>query len=67
MGHPYRAEIFSLLRDRAPTVGYDPSLWALPGSGLRYATEKWLGELRQSRKTKKTKARLRRIPELARA
>ena len=67
MGHPYRAEIFSLLRDRAPTVGYDPSLWALPGSGLRYATEKWLGELRPSKKTNKSKARLRQIPELARA
>ncbi|MFZ2017983.1 MAG: sulfotransferase [Methyloceanibacter sp.] len=67
MGHPYRAEIFSLLRDRARAIGYDPSLWALPGNGLRYAAETWLGELRRTKKTKKSKARLGRIPELARA
>jgi Sulfotransferase family len=64
MGHRYRAEIFSLLRDRARAIGYDPSLWALPGSGLRYAAATWLGELRH---TKKSKARLRRVPALARA
>jgi Sulfotransferase family len=49
MRHPYRAEIFSFLEERARAVGYDANLSALPGSGLRYAAETWLGQLRQAK------------------
>ena len=43
-GHPYRAEIFSLLRDRAPTIGYDPRVArALHGAACAIDRE-WLRE-----------------------
>jgi sulfotransferase family protein len=51
MGHPYRAEIFSLLERRAHAFGYDANLSALPGSGLRYAAGAWISQL-QPRKPK---------------
>jgi hypothetical protein len=52
MGHPYRAEIFSLLEERAHLFGYDANLSALPGSGLRYAAGTWLSQLRQAKQPK---------------
>jgi hypothetical protein len=52
MWHPYRAEIFSLLAERAHAVGYDADLSALGGSGLRYAAGTWLGQLRLSKQAK---------------
>lgn len=57
MGHPYRTEIFSLLKERARAFGYDANLSNLPGSGLRYAAETWIGQLRQQPKTKKNRRR----------
>lgn len=59
MGHPYRAEIFSLLKERARAVGYDANLSTLPGSGLRYAAETWLSPLRWAKTPEfRVKARL---------
>lgn len=52
MRHPYRAEIFALLEERARAVGYDASLSAVPGSGLRYAAQSWLSQLRQAKQPK---------------
>jgi hypothetical protein len=42
MGHPYQAEIFALLRERAKMSGYDTNLAALPGSAIQYAVRRWL-------------------------
>jgi hypothetical protein len=64
MGHPYRAEILSLVRERAEALGYDASLASLPGSGLRYAAGTWLGQWRQA---KKPKARAKQTALLAQA
>ena len=48
MRHPYRAQIFSLLEQRAEEFGYSSSLAALPGSGLRGAAKACLGQLRKT-------------------
>lgn len=64
MAHPYRAEIASLLQERARSFGYDANLSALPGSGLRYAAETWLSQLRQAQRPK---SRRKKTPLLARA
>lgn len=53
MGHPYRADIISLLEGRAETFGYSDDLSALPGSGLRYGTQTWLDQWRQPKRTSK--------------
>jgi hypothetical protein len=50
MGHPYRAEIFSLLEARAQTFGYNANLSSLPSSRLRYAAETWLSQFRKTKK-----------------
>lgn len=50
MAHPYRAEIASLLEERARAFGYDANLSALPGSGLRHAAETWIAQWRQAKK-----------------
>ena len=36
----------SLVEERAQALGYDASLSALPGSGLRYAAETWFSQMR---------------------
>jgi hypothetical protein len=64
MGHPYRAEIFSLVKERAEAFGYNANLAALPGSGIRYAAGTWLGQWRQA---KKPKARAKQTALLAQA
>ena len=64
MGHPYRSEICALVEERARAFGYDPNLAALPGSGLRYAAETWLSQLRTA---KPQKAHRKQRPLLARA
>ena len=64
MRHPYCAEIHALLRKRAAAFDYDANLAALPGSGLRYAAQSWMGQLRQQPKKKK-KTRRREAPLLA--
>jgi hypothetical protein len=58
MGHPYRADIFSLLEGRAEAFGYSADLSALPGSGLRHGAKTWLEQWRQpnSQPKKKSKA-----------
>jgi hypothetical protein len=53
MGHPYRSDISALLEPRARAVGYDPNLRSLPGSALRYAAHTWIGQLRQSKQSKR--------------
>ena len=55
MGHPHRAEIFSLLKGRARELGYSANIYALPGSGLRYAAELWLDHMRPKKKKKKSR------------
>jgi len=64
MGHPYRAEIFSLLEERAHALDYSANLSALPGSGLRYAAGIWLSQLQPA---KKPKSRSKQRPLFARA
>jgi Sulfotransferase family len=53
MGHPYRADIFSLLEGRAVAFSYSADLSALPGSGLRYGAQIWLDQWRQPKKKSK--------------
>jgi hypothetical protein len=53
IGHPYRADIFSLLEGRAEAFGYGADLSALPGSGLRYGAQILIHTWRPPRKTSK--------------
>jgi sulfotransferase family protein len=57
MGHPYRADIFSLLEGRAEAFGYNADLSTLPGSGLRYGAKILLYQWRQPMKKPKLRAK----------
>lgn len=64
MGHPYRAEIFSLLEKRAQVLGYSAELSEYPGNALRGLAEFWYGRLR--RVNKQLRPRLREMSLLVR-
>ena len=56
MGHPYRAEIYALLEERARAFGYSPSLSSLPGSGLRHTAAAAFHRLRRAQKPSSPRA-----------
>lgn len=67
IGHPYRADILSLIEGRAEAFGYSADLSLLPGSGLRYLAKSLLEPWLEPKKNKKAKAGAKRVPVLARA
>jgi hypothetical protein len=56
MRSSYRAEITSLLRDRASAFGYDANLAALPSSAFRFVAGKLLKRLRPRKPARSWKA-----------
>jgi hypothetical protein len=52
MGHPYRADIVSLLEGRAEAFGYGVDLSALPGNALRYGLKILFDRWRPAKQSK---------------
>ena len=52
MRDPFRAEILSMVKERALAFGCDATLSALPGSSLRYAAKRWVDHLRPRNNSK---------------